>query len=520
MDSCVPVRSRSAQICRHTRHAAGVIVIGAIMAGCAGSNTDAPDGATGGGSANELVIYRGEKHEGWHPDAATGIATSHNINSVMEPLLRAHPDGQQVEPGIAASWDYDPEGPSYTFVIDDDAAFSDGTPVTAADVAFSVEQWLDGPNYGEIYGSIANVVEVDERTVTFELGAPDSTLPVMLTWMSAAIIPDDFGGRSAAEFYADPIGAGAFAVESWTPGSEIVLTRNEHYYQPERPYLDRIRIVETDDVSQRAVSYEAGDADIVDAVSIDTLQQFPEDELIPAPEHFLTYAGLNVTREPFDDVQVRRAVAAAVDYGAVTELLQGYGSAPQGGLPENVRNWVPSSHPWHEHDPDLAADLLAETAAATDLVLIYDSSLGSERLVATVLQDSLAAVGIGAELRGLETAAFIEALHGLDYDIAVWQMSAISPDVIDPIGFYLVTDYLFTGYDTTTLGEVYQQYTQTTDEATQQTLIRSVQDEIHDQVPFLPLANYQITGAVKPHVDGFEMAPWGMYWLDELRVAR
>ena len=472
------------------------------------------------GDEETLVIARGEKHEGWVPDEATGIGSIHNILAVLEPLLRFNPDGQQVDPGIAASWEFDPDALTYTFVLNDRAAFSDGTPVTSADVAFSVEQWQQGPNYGELYAAIENVVEVDERTVVFELAWPDTVLPVVLPWNSAAIVPADFGGRSAAEFYADPVGAGAFVVESWTPGSEIVLTRNEHYYRADRPFVDRVHVVETDDVNQRAVAYQAGEVDLVEAVSIDALHQFPEEELTPAGEHFLTYAGLNVTRPPFDSLDVRRAAAAAIDYDAIVELLQGYGSAPRGGLPENVRNWVPASDAWHVHDVQAADELLQSSGVGNGhtLEMIYDSSLGTERLVATVVQSSLSSLGFDAELRGYETAAFIEALYGLDYDVAVWQMAAISPDVLDPVGFYLVTDYLFTGHDTALLDDVYVEYSTTTDEGLQQELIRRVQDQIREELPFLPLANYQVTAAVKPYVGGLELAPWGIYWMDDIRI--
>jgi ABC-type transport system substrate-binding protein len=482
-----------------------VIALAVLVAGCGDAaptdtaETGSPDGSgdgedvAAGDVAEEFVISRGQRHDGWVPDEATTAASIHTVQTVLEPLLRYNPDGETIDPGLAASWEFDPEAPSYTFVLDDRATFSDGTPVTSADVAFSVQQWLEGPNYGELYAAIEEVVQVDESTVVFELAWPDTGLPLVLTWNSAAIIPDEFGGRTAEEFYADPIGAGAYAVESWSPGSEVVLVRNEHYYREGFPIMDRIRIVETDDVNQRVVAFQAGEVDVVERVPVDVLQQFSEEELNAAAPHWVMYAPLNTTRAPFDDVHARRAFAAAMNYDAVLDLWQGYGGEPQGALPVNVRNWVPSSEPWHTRDLDRAEALLADAdlTGVGELEIIYDVSLGTDRLFANVIQESLAEIGLAAELRGYETASFTDALFNKDFDVAVFNVGAISPDVIDPVGYFMVTDYLFTGYDTSLLGEVFGAYTSTTDEDEQQDLIRRIQDDIYAELPLVPLATWQ-----------------------------
>ncbi len=171
-------------------------------AGTGGSTEDAastesePSGPQPG---SELRVVRGLFHEGWDPDNALELGSIQYIQHVMEPLIRANPDGQTLSPGLADSWEYDDEALTFSVTLNPDATFSDGTPVTSADVAFSVEEWKAGPNYGILYAAIDTTEIVDDHSLVFSMGYPDSSLEAVLTWQSAAIMPLDYGGMSREE---------------------------------------------------------------------------------------------------------------------------------------------------------------------------------------------------------------------------------------------------------------------------------------------------------------------------------
>ncbi len=478
----------------------------------AGAGADA-DGPRRGG---ELRVVRGIFHEGWDPDNALELASIQYIQHVMEPLIRANPDGQTLAPGIAESWEYDHEGLTFTVNINPEARFSDGSGVTAEDVVFSVEDWKAGPNYGILYAALGEATIVDDHTVVFALEYPDSSLEAMLTWQSAAIMPKDFGGLSREEYMAAPVGAGPFAIESWQPGAELVLVRNEHFYDPARPYLDRIVVTENSDVNQRMVAFESGDAHLV-LVPPDQIGSVPGDQITVAPAHVMHYMGFNTTAAPFDSPEVRRAFALAIDYEAVVALGAGTWELPTGGIPPNVADWAPPSAPYFARDVDEARRLLDEAGAAgLSAELTYDSGVFNHDLVAQVVQASLAEAGVDVEIVALDTNSHLERVEAGEYDIDLWTMSAISPTAIDPVGYYLAIDYLYTGYPIEVLDAVFVEFTETIDSDEQAAAITKVQDEIATGVPFVALSNQQTAFAAGPGVNGFAPAPWATWWYDRI----
>ena len=479
---------------------------------------DEPDVSTTAGPVRggELRVVRGIFHEGWDPDAALELASIQYIQHVMEPLIRANPDGQTLAPGLAESWEYDEEALTFTVSLNPNAKFSDGTPVTAEDVVFSAEDWKAGPNYGVLYASLGAAEIVDDQTVVFSMEYPDSSLEAVLTWQSAAVMPKDFGGRSRDEFMADPVGAGPFAVESWQPGAELVLVRNEHFYDPERPYLDRIVIAENSDLNQRMVAFESGDADLI-LVPPDQLGSIPADQVTLAPAHLMHYLGFNTTAAPFDDARVRRAFALAIDYDAIVSLGVGTWEPPTGGIPPNIADWAPPSEPYFSRDSEQARQLLDEAGVADlSVELTYDSGLFNHDLVAQVIQSSLGDIGVDVEVVALDTTSHIERTATGEYDIDLWTMSAISPTAIDPVGYYLAVNYLYTGYPLDVLDEVLIEFTSTTDDAAQAAAITKVQDEIASQVPFVAVSNQQTAFGARPGVNGFAPAPWATWWYDQI----
>ena len=118
-------------------------------------------------------------------------------------------------------------------------------------MVFSVQQWLGGAQYGALYSNfIKGAAAQGDDAVVITLTAPSSALLGVLTWSNSAIVPADFGGKSAEEFYEQPIGAGPFAIESATD-DEIKLVRNEHYWADGLPYLDELTYKVVADTSQR-----------------------------------------------------------------------------------------------------------------------------------------------------------------------------------------------------------------------------------------------------------------------------
>jgi len=508
-----------------TMRAVAVVAL-LVLAGsaCDGGAEDQATGATGDGTPQRggtLRVARSESFDGWVLDSAAAYASYQTQYAVIEPLLRSSPDGQSLEPGLAESWEYDPEGPSWTFVLRDGLVFSDDTPLTSADVAFSAKVWAEGPNFGAVYAGIKKVRTPDERTVVFELFDPDTTLPIVLSWSASGIMPKDFGGRTEEEYYEQPIGAGAFTVQEWSPGGRIVLRRNDRFYDPQRPYVDEVVIDVITDANERAVQLQSGQIDIAEYVSPITAPQYG-DAIVALPRSQVEHLSLNTTTEPFDDVDVRRAVAYAIDYeGIAGGPFAGYSSPPQSIIAPNLPNWAPPSVAPFARDLDEAKRLLAGSTHPDPgtVELVYDSGLPADHLVAQILQSNLAEIGIEVELSGLETGAFLDRAFGVDADMVLWSYGAISPDVIDPVGWILGTSWLFTGFETDTILDQWFAYTATESTEEKQAIITQIQDEAIENAPAISLTELQVLHAARDEVQGFASPPWGVYYYDPIWLA-
>jgi peptide/nickel transport system substrate-binding protein len=468
-----------------------------------------------------LRVARSESFDGWVLDSAAAYASYQTQYAVIEPLVRSTSDGQSLEPGLAESWTYDAAVPSWTFVLRDGLVFSDGTPLTSADVAFSETVWVEGPNFGAVYAGIKKVKTPDERTVVFELYDPDTTLPVVLSWSASGVMPEDFGGRTEDQYYEEPIGAGAFTVTEWSPGGRIVLERNDLYYDPERPYVDEIVIDVITDANERAVQLQSGQVDIAEYVSPITASQYG-DTIVALPTSQVEHLSLNTTTAPFDDIDVRRAVAYAIDYEAVVGgPFAGYATAPQGIIAPNLPNWAPPSLPPFSRDLEEAERLLAGSKYPSPgtVELVYDSGLPADNLTAQIVQANLAEIGIDVKLTGLETGAFLDRAFGLDAEIVLWSYGAISPDVIDPVGWILGTSWLFTGFETDTLLDQWFAYTATESTEEKQGIITQIQDEAIQDAQAISLAEFQVLHGVRAEVRDFASPPWGVYYYDPIWLA-
>lgn len=457
-----------------------------------------------------LRVIRGESFDGWNPDSAAAYATYQTLDNVLEPLLRSNPDGTTVDPGIATAWEYDAAAHTWTFTLRDDAAFSDGSPLTSKDVAFSLDIWQDGPNFGSLYAGIEGVTTPDEHTVVFQMTGPETTLPILMTWTSAAIYPADFGGRTAEEFFQKPIGAGAFSVKSWSTGGEIVLAANEHYYEPVG--VERVVIKTVTDANQGAALIESGQADISEYLAAADAGIYG-DALVPLPPSQIEHLSFNIARTPLDDPALRRAIAAAIDYPNLIEgAFKGYGVEAQGILPSTIGNWAAPAEVPIAFDLDAARAALDEVADVPDtLEVVYDASNQTDNVVAQILKEDLAAIGIDLTLSPLETGTFLDRAYGGDADLVLWSYGAISPDVVDPFGWILGTGWLYSGFDTTELGEQFTAYTASETDAEKQAIAGHMQDAANRDVPAVALAEFQVLYALSDRTEGFAATPWGMY---------
>lgn len=506
------------------RFAAVGTVAALAAAGCSsskGSSSSTP--GSGGARQPEITIGRFQAFDGWNPDSAVSLSTAQTLPAVYDTLLHFSDDGTKVIPGVAKSWTFDAAAKTYTFKLQDKAGFPNGKPVTSADVAFSVGHWKAGPQYGAVYATIESVDTPDPKTVVFHLTVADTFLPVVLTWGTAGIMPANYGGMSADEFFGGkPYGAGPFSVESSTAGEEIVLTKNPNYWGS-GPGADRLVYREYLSPDAATVAFEDGKIDAIELLQVDRAARLPgKTGVLIAPAAATTIAIPNHAREITGNLEFRKALSLALNRTDLAAVYGGNARLAKGIMPCCLPGSTGAEGDWNKQD--LAAARKALKASGLDkpsITINYDSALDLDRSVAEVMQSQLGKIGITVNVEGVDTATFLGLAIGGEYDVLITGIVPVSPSIGDPLAFYRATGYYFSGApEAADLAVAADKFEVAPDPATRRSIIRGVENQAFDEKILIPLVSPNIGFAVSQNLSGMKITPWGMYYTNTLAVSK
>lgn len=322
----------------------------------------------------------------------------------------------QVQPDLAAGWEVSDDGLLYTFYLNPSAAFHDGRPLTAHDVAYSWERAAD-PQTGSdtvltYLGNIAGIQQkvggqalqieglqvIDDHTLSVRLAEPDVTFLAKLAYPVTFVV--DRENASAADWERNPNGSGPFELQIWQDDDLIILKRNDSYYGDPA----RVSHVVYDLGPGLPLSmYETGQIDLV-PIGSSTLErvQDPNSEFYNDLRTVVTMCtstiGLNNQLPPFDDQRVRQAFNYALDKERLIETFSG-GNAlvANGPLPPGMPGYGGLDGESYPYDVERARALLAEAGYAdpTDLGTLTFTTQGYGDIgpyitaVITLWQDAL-----------------------------------------------------------------------------------------------------------------------------------
>lgn len=322
-------------------------------------------------------------------------------------------DMHNLQPELAEEWDL--RDMSVTLKLRKDVTFADGTPVTAKDVKWGFDRAIGVGGYPKSAIAAASLLKPEQFVVvndhTFrvdflnhdKLTMPYLGVPLVSIFHSElvkkhATPADPWGLEWTKHNYA---GTGAYRVEKWTPGQEIVYVRNENWKCGPLPKLRRVVCRVVPSGGTRRALIERGDADInLDITPKDASDLAANNRLkviSSLMENSVQFIGMNVTMKPFDNPKVRQAVAYAIPYQKIIDVALHGRARPLFGGPAKVTtpDW-PQSHPY-VHDPQKAKQLLAEAGYPDGFESTLSFDLGAAVVnepVCLLVQEGLAQVGI------------------------------------------------------------------------------------------------------------------------------
>jgi peptide/nickel transport system substrate-binding protein len=267
-----------------------------------------------------------------------------------------------LDPWLLESWSADPDG-TFTWKVRKNVKFTDGTPLNAEAVKFSIERLLDTRNEMPYRSYFLNRTEridvVDDYTLKVKNKAFDVEFMDRMTLVG---VVSPTAVRRGVDFRRQPVGSGAFKLASYTPGERIVLERNSDYWRPGEPYLDRVVFRIIPDESVRLVELEAGTVHVaIDMAGADMRRANARGmKLLSAPPVGAMTLFFNVKR--ITDPLVRQAVSYAVDRPTIMRALypNNLGEVSYYYMPRALQAWDDPGIPVHEFDSEKAKTMLNE----------------------------------------------------------------------------------------------------------------------------------------------------------------
>ncbi|WP_156758134.1 ABC transporter substrate-binding protein [Actinokineospora pegani] len=375
-----------------------------------------------------------------NPFPTSGVAVDQLLlDNVYEGLVSV--DDGEVVPRLASSWEVSPDGLGYTFELVDGATFHDGSPVTSADVVWSLRQQI-APGSTALraaeFASVAGVSAPDAATVQVDLKQRDTFLLWNLTQRGGIVYKQ---GTDFAALDAKDNGSGPYTISAWNRGADITLTRFDGYWGA-TPKNSKVVLRYIPEANAANNAQTTGQTDVQTAADATLLQPF---EGNPG---FTVYKGtttdkftlaLNNKRAPFDNPDVRHAFRKAINKD---DVIAAYGAGIKIGGP------VPPQDPWHtdltatdSHDPAAARELLAK-AGQSNLAVTLDIPNVYPRAIADVLVSNLKEVGVTLTVRQVEFPTWLTRVF-TNHD---YELSVVNHAEARDIGNYAKPDYYF-GYD-------------------------------------------------------------------------
>lgn len=464
---------------------------------------------------------------GLDPHTVSSYSSYQVLFNVIERLTQ-YDDELNLQPMLAESWEQSEDGLTWTFKLREGVMFHNGREMTAEDVKWSFDRLIDpatgAGNAGNVGPPETQIEVIDDYTVSITHPEPVGILPQTLAFNPASgIIAQESMEEDGT--IAIPIGTGPFEIAEVEGTTRLVLEKFDDYWQEEYPYLDQVVIEPIPDDTVRETALLGGEVDWVLAIAPQNYQSLvdnPDIVVDTAPQLSYDYIGMNLTREPFDDVRVRQAIALAIERQTLCE-------AGFFGLCETIQGPVGSGSPWdfnyepYARDVERARELLAEAGYPDgfEMELLPTTQYGETVRAAQVLQQQLAEIGIEATINAPEWSEWLELEGNFMYDAYICNWNGL----IDADQYYYLQHksdqvFNFTGYNNPDFDELVDAGRSISDFDERYEIYQQADQILVDDAPYIYMYNKDEIRAYAPYVKGFVVRPdqqnnfWNV-WLEQ-----
>lgn len=441
----------------------------------------------------------------------TAGTSAGNIKIMTMRGLFGYDANARIQGELVESWET-PDPLTCILKLRDNAVFTNGDPVTAEDVVFTLTSVLAEGSTATVkpdLQAIASVEAVDPKHVKITLSSPMAVLFPLLANPNLPVI-------SAKSTPDEPIACGPFKIKSQERGVYIELERDPNFYESGKPLLDGIRAIAYADENLRYAALESGELDLIEYLPWQSFEAVERSDRLKMASSLGPYMMLlfNVRSGPFADARVRQAMGYAIERQDVVDgAFMGHG-APLYGLPNPQGSVIEIDDPEHNwtYDPDRAKALLAEAGYPNgfDCTLLSTSTYGFLQDTAAIVQAYLSQIGINATLNLPDWATRVTSGREGKYDIAVHGGSATynDPDSLYSLLFGRDNSHSHSvGFKSAAIDDLLMRGRQESDPALRKEIYMQLSKAYFEEVPQVPLNWRTQAYAMKNEVTGFESFP-------------
>ncbi|MEO8969468.1 MAG: ABC transporter substrate-binding protein [Solirubrobacteraceae bacterium] len=332
--------------------------------------------------------------------------------NVYDQLVQLTPDASKLVPGLATSWTISNGGKTYIFHLRT-ARFSNGDPITAQDVAFSLERGASPKAFANVgLSNISSAKPINAHTLQVNLNsaiASSAFLNVLALWPASILDEKAFNKVGASVYKNHPVGSGPYTVESFKPGNEVVLKKNPYYWETDScghhyPYLNTVTLKYMPNDNTRVTALQGGQLDAMFNVPYNEVASLNSGDITSAvtPQFGVIVLSLSQKVPAFRRTNVVQAINYAIDRAAIVKAVF-FGNANPAKSPIDPGvNFFTGKYGYPYDLPKAKQLMKASGFKGFTATLAIPSGDAIASAVADIVQNELKAIGGDIKLQSLD----------------------------------------------------------------------------------------------------------------------
>lgn len=488
-----------------------------LLAGC--NNTEEAE------KEQELEFTTLSDVVGMSPLSVNDSASSIIIYQIYDTLFKRDIETNEIVPHLVEEYesidDY-----TWEFKLIEDIKFHDGTTLNAEAVKYTFDELVD-PERAAPRASLLEPVDeveiIDEYTFRIHTAEPYGPLLSALAHVNASIVSTEADQNQ--DINNQPVGSGPFKLESWSSGSDVVLVKNEDYFLGE-PSLEKVTMHIIPEFSSSIDMLETGQVDFIYSIPsehFERLESLDDVTLNVKTGTPVRAFAFNMTKEPFNNLEFRQAVAHAIDREEYSTLIGDTGTISNSVLGPEVFGYDESMEDLgYEYDLDKSRELIEANDFGNEEVKIMIPTQEHYPIMGEYIHSKMDEAGFNVSIERVEWGTYLELAADANYDMTLVGWANLTGDGSELFYPTLHSDNIGASnraqFNNSEFDQLVEDSRVTIDEDERMQLLSEANELVINEAVWIPLHHSSNSIAYKDHVENLSIDPSGTIWLYEVSI--